>query len=118
MKMNQNMDAKVDAYKEGMAQMGNELPRVTEAYHAFTGECFANGALNAKQKQLIALGIGLFANNEICTLYHVEEAISSGASDQEIMETAAVAAALGGGHAMSQGVTRLRQALHGKKQIQ
>ncbi|WP_274654778.1 carboxymuconolactone decarboxylase family protein [Paenibacillus humicola] len=104
-------DEQVDAYKNGVGHFKETLPGVVEAYHAFTGACFAAGALEEKQKQLIALGISLFANNEVCTFYHVQEAWSKGAAEQEIMEAAAVAAAMGGGHTMSQGVTRVRQAV-------
>ncbi|MMZ67197.1 Carboxymuconolactone decarboxylase family protein [compost metagenome] len=53
----------------------------------------------------------MFANNEVCTFYHVNEARSKGASEQEIMETIAVAGAVGGGHAMSQGALRVQQAI-------
>jgi AhpD family alkylhydroperoxidase len=105
------MDQKTDAYKIGVGRMQEALPAVTEAYHQFTGECFRSGALGEKEKQLIALGISLFANNEVCTLYHVNEALSKGASAQEVLEASAVAAAVGGGHVMSQGVTRVQQAL-------
>jgi len=105
------MDEKIDAYKIGLGHMNDALPGVVEAYHNFTGACFAEGRLGAKEKQLIALGISLFANNEVCTMYHVNEALSKGAHPQEVLEAAAVAAAVGGGHAMSQGVTRVQRAL-------
>ena len=105
------VDVKVDAYKNGVGHFKETLPDVVEAYNAFTGACFEAGALEQKQKQLIALGISLFANNEVCTFYHVQEALSKGAAKQEIMEAAAVAAAMGGGYMMSQGVTRVQQAL-------
>lgn len=110
--MNQTvMDRKIDAYKIGVGHMQEALPDIVEAYHRFTGACFAEGALGAKEKQLVALGISLFANNEVCTMYHVQEALSKGAKPAEVLEAAAVAAAVGGGHAMSQGVTRVQQAL-------
>lgn len=109
--MVQVMDSKIDSYKIGVGHMQEKLPGVVEAYHRFTGECFAAGELDVKQKQLIALGISLFANNEICTLYHVQEALSNGATPGEVLDAAAVAAAVGGGHALSQGVTRVQQAL-------
>jgi AhpD family alkylhydroperoxidase len=109
--VNQTMDQKVDAYKIGVGHMKSALPGVVDTYHHFTGECFAEGAVSAKNKQLIALGISLFSNNEVCTFYHVEEALAKGATNTEILETVSVAAAIGGGHALSQGVTRVQQAL-------
>lgn len=107
------MEQKVHAYKIGVGRMQEELPDMTRAYHDFTGECLKAGALDEKQKQLIALGISLFANNETCTLYHVNEALHKGASPREILEAVGVAGALGGGYVMSQGVTRVQQALDG-----
>jgi AhpD family alkylhydroperoxidase len=109
--MNEPMEQKVRAYKNELGHLIDRMPQVAESYHAFTGECFKEGALDARTKQLIALGMGLFANNEVCTYYHVREALQKGATHEEIMETVAVAAAVGGGHALSQGVTRVQQAL-------
>ena len=109
--MANTMEDKVMAYKDELGHLNDRMPNVAEAYHAFTGECFKEGELDARTKQLIALGIGLFANNEVCTFYHVREALQKGASHAQIMETVAVAAAVGGGHALSQGVTRVQKAL-------
>lgn len=104
-------DQKVGAYKIGLGHVQEKMPQFVETYQHFTGECFKEGELTNKHKQLIALGVSLFANNEICTFYHVDEAIKHGASAGEIMETVAVTAAIGGGHAMSQGVTRVQKVL-------
>ncbi|WP_243633214.1 carboxymuconolactone decarboxylase family protein [Paenibacillus xerothermodurans] len=91
--------------------MNDNMPKMVDAYHHFTAACFEGGALSEKQKHLIALGISLFANNEVCTYYHVQEAVAKGASEAEIMEAVAVAAAVGSGHSMAQGVTRVQTAL-------
>ncbi|CAM3475147.1 carboxymuconolactone decarboxylase family protein [Marinicrinis lubricantis] len=104
-------DEKVMAYRIGVGHMKDQLPDLVEAYHHFTGRCFQEGELSLKDKHLIALGISLTSNNEVCTFNHVREALSSGATPKQVLETVAVAAALGGGHAMSQGVTRVQQAL-------
>ncbi|ANE48264.1 gamma-carboxymuconolactone decarboxylase [Paenibacillus swuensis] len=111
--MSDQMESKVRAYKDELTHMSAQMPQVVETYHQFTGECFQEGALDAKTKQLIALGMGLFANNEVCTFYHVREALQKGATPEEVMETVAVAGAVGGGHAISQGVTRVQKALEG-----
>ncbi|MED4957670.1 carboxymuconolactone decarboxylase family protein [Paenibacillus sp. FSL R5-0527] len=102
---------KIKAYKDEIGRYGDSLPGITEAYHAFTGASLGDGELDAKTKQLIALGIALSTNNEICTFYHAEEAKSKGATDAEILETVAVASAALAGNALSQGVTRVQQAL-------
>ncbi len=105
------MNDKIQAYKNEVTQLGQTMPNVASAYHQFTGECMGEGALDAKTKQLIALGISLASNNEVCTYYHLGEARSKGASEQDIMETVAVAGAVGAGHAFSQGLTRVQHSL-------
>jgi AhpD family alkylhydroperoxidase len=105
------MEQKVRQYKNDAAGLAEMLPNVAGTYERFTGKCFEAGELDARTKQLIALGVALFANNEICTFYHVEEARSLGASDQQIMETVAVASAASSGHVLSQGVIRVQGAL-------
>jgi AhpD family alkylhydroperoxidase len=117
-RMPSSMDDKIDSYKIGVGHMQDGLPNIVESYHQFTGECFKEGTLSGKQKQLIALGISLFANNEVCTLYHTQEAMSEGASTQEIMEAVAIAAAVGSGHSMSQGVTRVQQIIDRGTKVQ
>lgn len=103
---------KVSAYKNEILNLKQSMPEMAEAYHQFTGVCFQDGELDERTKQLIALGIGLFANNELCTFYHMEEARAKGASDAQIMETVAVASAASAGHALSQGLTRVQHNLH------
>ncbi|GAE07964.1 DNA-binding protein [Paenibacillus sp. JCM 10914] len=77
---------KIAAYKNEILNLKHTMPKMAEAYHEFTGACFRDGELDEKTKQLIALGIGLFANNELCTFYHMDEARAKGATDAEIME--------------------------------
>lgn len=109
--MNEAAEEKIGAYKYGIGHLRELLPEVADSYHQFTGECFRDGALSSREKQLIALGISLFANNEVCTFLHVNEAMHKGATAQQIMETVAVAGAIGGGHSLSQGVTRVQKAI-------
>ena len=86
--------------------------QVEDAYDLFARECLAGGELNALTKQLIALGVSLYANNEISMQFHVQEALAQGASDRQIMEAVAVVAATAGGHALSQGVKQVCNAIH------
>jgi AhpD family alkylhydroperoxidase len=60
----------------------------------------APGALDAKIKQLIALGIGISAHCDGCLAYHVHDAVRAGASRQEILETIGIAILMGGGPAV------------------
>ncbi|WP_223069655.1 carboxymuconolactone decarboxylase family protein [Paenibacillus caui] len=102
---------KITTYKEEIDRFGQSLPKAAQAYHQFTGEALQSGKLDAKTKHLIGLGIGLFANNEVCTFYHANEARSKGATDVEILEATAAASAAAAGHILSQGAIRVQQAL-------
>ncbi|MRH43488.1 carboxymuconolactone decarboxylase family protein [Aquibacillus halophilus] len=98
-------DESILDYKEGSTRFRERLPKMTQAYFDFTEACFQEGAIASKEKQLIALGISIYSQDEYCIMYHTKGAIEHGASEDEIMETVAVSAALGGGAAFSQGVT-------------
>lgn len=55
------------------------------------------GALDAKQKELIALGIAIAIRCEGCIACHVQDALKTGATKEEIVETIGVAILMGGG---------------------
>ncbi|RED56254.1 AhpD family alkylhydroperoxidase [Cohnella lupini] len=110
------MEQKVRQYKNDAAGLSEQLPDIANTYDRFTGQCFEAGELDAKTKQLVALGVALFANNEVCTYYHVQAARELGASDRQIMEATAVASAAASGHILSQSVIRVQGALGGERQ--
>jgi len=59
------------------------------------------GALSVKEKQLISLGIAVYAQCEICIYYHTAGAKKNGATNEEILEASSVAFYMGGGPAFS-----------------
>ena len=98
-------------YKEGLGVYQRKMPEVVKLYNDFTGECFKTGAVDEKTKHMMALAISLCENDDYCIMYHTQEALHKGAKEQELLEVIAVAAAFGGGSAMSLGVTLLQQAI-------
>jgi AhpD family alkylhydroperoxidase len=108
---NNMSEAALLEYKEGLGVFTKKMPKLAEHYNAFTEECFKEGALSQKEKQLIALGIALFAQDEYCIIYHIKGCIDQGASEEEILEAVGVTAAFGGGAAMSQAVTLVQDTL-------
>jgi AhpD family alkylhydroperoxidase len=109
------MEQKVRRYKNDAAGLSEQLPEIANTYDRFTGQCFEAGELDAMTKQLVALGVALFANNEVCTYYHVQAARELGASDRQIMEATAAASAAASGHVLSQSVIRVQGALGGDR---
>ncbi|MBB6450252.1 AhpD family alkylhydroperoxidase [Geomicrobium halophilum] len=112
--MSQNdafIEEALQEYEDGMGYFSEQLPKVARKYHAFTDACFAQGEISKKNKQLIALGISLSTNEEYCIIDHTKGCLDEGCSEAEIMEAVAVSAAFGGGAALSQAVTIVRDTI-------
>lgn len=101
----------IHEYKEGMGLFTTKMPHIGEAFHAFTQACFKEGHLSQKQKQLIALGISIYSQDEYCIIYHTNACLDEGCSEEEILEAIGVTGAFGGGAAMSQAVTLVQQTI-------
>ncbi|HEX5424259.1 MAG TPA: carboxymuconolactone decarboxylase family protein [Candidatus Acidoferrales bacterium] len=87
-----------------LAQKRKELaPKQLEAFRAFGEAVFAEGALSAKTKQLIAVAVAHVTQCPYCIRGHTEGALKRGATEQEIMEAIWVAAEMraGGAYAHS-----------------
>lgn len=98
-------------YKHGLGLFTEKMPKLAEQFNSFTEECFKEGAISKKEKQLIALGISLYSQDEYCIIYHIKGCLDQGASEQEILETVGVTAAFGGGATMSQAVTLVQECI-------
>ncbi|GAA5416901.1 hypothetical protein Pryu01_01940 [Paraliobacillus ryukyuensis] len=105
-------DQSIIDYKEGTNYLQKALPEVGEHYLSFTDACFKAGTIGEKEKQLMALGISVYAQDEYCIIYHIKGAVDNGATEEEIAETIGVSAALGGGAAFAQGVTLAMDTFH------
>lgn len=98
-------------YKYGLGLFTEKMPKLAEQFNSFTEECFKEGTLSKKQKQLIALGISLYSQDEYCIIYHIKGCLDQGASEQEIFEAVGVTAAFGGGATISQAVTLVQECM-------
>jgi AhpD family alkylhydroperoxidase len=104
-------EAAIQEYKEGLGIFTKKMPKIAEAYNQFTEACFSEGKVSQKVKQMIALGISIYAQDEYCIMFHTKGCLEQGCSADEILETVGVAAAFGGGAAMSQAVTLVQQSI-------
>ncbi len=82
------------------AELAKELGSPMSAFAQLNGAATAPGALDARTKQLMTLGMSITARCEGCIAYHVHDAIRAGATRPEIMETIALAILMGGGPAV------------------
>lgn len=78
-------------------------PDIHDAFTAFSQRVFADGALPAKAKQLIAVAVAHVTQCPYCIRGHTKAALRHGASAEEIMEAVWVAAEMraGGAYAHS-----------------
>ncbi|MDQ1146507.1 AhpD family alkylhydroperoxidase [Bacillus sp. SORGH_AS 510] len=109
---NHSVQTHLNNYKEGIGTYTQMMPDLIGAYNEFTGACFKEGEISQKNKHLIALGISVYSQDEYCIIYHTKGCLDQGCSEKEIFETIGVAAALGGGAAMSQGVTLVQECIN------
>ena len=89
-----------------------EFRRTHEAAgHGFTamhrGAMGDGGALTLREKEMIALAIGIATRCVDCIGFHVQGAIKAGASREDVAETIGVAMMMGGGPAYMYGVKAL-----------
>ena len=82
-----------------MVRLGRELPGPMGGFASVHKSATANGTLNTKTKELIALGIAVAIRCESCIAYHVHDSLAAGATHAEVLETLGVAVMMGGGPA-------------------
>ncbi len=88
-------------FKQDKSGLNAAMPEVMKHLNELFQVSQADGALSAKVKGLIGLGIGLATHCEGCILVHIEKALAAGASRAEILEACGVAIAMGGGPTMA-----------------
>jgi AhpD family alkylhydroperoxidase len=78
-------------------------PQTEAAFQAFSQKVFAEGALSAKMKQIIAVAVAHVTQCPYCIKGHTKAALRHGASHEELMEAIWVAAEMraGGAYAHS-----------------
>jgi len=82
------------------AQKRRQLAPDTEAaFRAFSQQVFAEGALSAKMKQIIAVAVAHVTQCPYCIKGHTKAALRHGATEQELMEAIWVAAEMRAGGA-------------------
>ena len=108
---NNSKQTDLNRYKEGIGTTTQNMPELLTTFNEFTEACFKEGEISQKNKQLIALGTSVYSQDEYCIIYHTKGCLDQGCSEKEIYEAIGVATAIGGGAAMSQGVTLVQECM-------
>ena len=83
-----------------IARLRKRMPGVLGGFSQLHEESMAAGALSVKEKELIALGIGIASRCDGCIAFHTHEALANGATPEEVGEAIGVAVLMGGGPAL------------------
>ena len=93
-----------------LAQKRKDLsPDAETAFQNFSQTVFADGALPAKLKQIIAVAVAHVTQCPYCIKGHTKAALRHGASQQELMEAIWVAAEMRAGAAYAHSVLAIEE---------
>ena len=84
--------------KDG-AKMKEQMPDAIAGFSGMFGKIMKDGALSLKEKELIAVAIGVAVNCTQCIRLHTKKCVEVGATRQEILEAVSVSIMMGGGPA-------------------
>ena len=87
-------------------------PATHDAFQEFSRQVFADGALDEKTKQIIAVAAAHVTQCPYCIKAHTKAALRKGASEQELMEAIWVAAEMRAGGAYAHSAIALDTASH------
>lgn len=102
------------SYKALASQLGEqvktlhrEVPDTMQGFMQMAKATHADGALTAKQKELIAMAIGVAARCQGCLAFHAQACVKMGVTRAEFMEMLQVAIYMGGGPSVMTGAEAL-----------
>lgn len=81
----------------GLSSLRTSTPEVMQSFSSLGRAATADGALDAKTKELIALALSVAARCDPCIGFHAKALVRLGATRQEIDETLGVTTYMGGG---------------------
>lgn len=85
-------------------EIGENVPELAKKFFDWYGAVFADGALSAREKSLIALAVAHAVQCPYCIDAYSEDALEKGADVDQMTEAVHVAAAIRGGASLVHGV--------------
>jgi 4-carboxymuconolactone decarboxylase len=86
------------------AEMGRERPELWEKFQDYYNAVFADGALTAREKALVALGVAHAVQCPYCIDAYTQASLQNGADREQLTEAVHVACAIRGGASLVHGV--------------
>lgn len=82
---------------DNMKTLRKDIPETMQGFSAMAKAATADGALDKKTKELIAIAIGVSTRCDGCIGFHAKALVDLGATKQEVEEALGMAIYLGGG---------------------
>ncbi len=95
--MSKNYPEITKSISANLRVLRKDIPNTMQGFSAMAQAATADGALDKKTKELIALAIGVSTRCDGCIGFHVEALVKLGATREEIEETLGMAIYMGGG---------------------
>jgi len=86
------------------AEIGKDMPELAQKFFAWYSAVFVDGALSAREKALIALGVAHAVQCPYCIDAYTRDALEKGADLDQMTEAVHVAAAIRGGASLVHGI--------------
>ncbi len=90
------------------AELKKDAPEAIGGFYSMAKAATADGALDKKTKELIALSIGVTQRCDGCIGFHAKALVDLGATRAEISETMSMCVYMGGGPALMYAADALR----------
>ena len=89
----------IEDFSKSVEQMKAQAPDIVSGFGGLFGKVMKAGALDVKQKELIALSIAVAQRCVPCINLHVQKCLQAGLNREQILEAASVAVMMQGGPA-------------------
>lgn len=99
--MSSEVSAFFESWPADRQKMKAQAPGLVGAFGTFHQAVMKEGALSVRDKELIALGIGLAHRCTPCINLHVQGCLKAGATREQVLEAAGVAVLMQGGPAFT-----------------
>jgi AhpD family alkylhydroperoxidase len=84
-------------WKSSLQKLRTEAPDVARAFGGMHVPIMKDGALPLREKELIALAVGIAQGCTECIYLHTESALKAGATRNQVIEATGVAVMMAGG---------------------
>ena len=95
-----NENEKIEQIIEQRKNAHSFYMKNSKVYNAFVNmeqKTYTDGALDKKEKELIAIGISIVINCKSCMEWHIKQALDTGSTEKEIIEAIEVGIEMSGG---------------------